>query len=345
MDQRRSKETFPPDTTSSTQPDPAHRWLSFSVCNGLSNQRLAILGAVLLAQESGRALLLPRLLPNGMQSSEEQVTEDSAPSCGFQDIMDPELFTSEMKVTDVQVVKRHPQIPPPSAHLDLTLGNTLGQLAEAHMEPHVRLSCPLLRVPPRLYSRHRQLTWRALAALQPSPHLARVAADVEALVLRDAGSEAFNVLHLRLESDWERHCSQEGFVFREECMRHTDAVGERLGQLGITTELPLLLVLDRENVGQERYKVALDSLESAGYSPLLMPDPPGVTLSREQAAMVSYRLAMRSHQFVGNAVSTFTALIIMERRHASKFAAHYNGGDIPLQYFVPLLQDSPLSRV
>lgn len=46
----------------------------------------------------------------------------------------------------------------------------------------------------------------------------------------------------------------------------------------------------------------------------------------------------RSHQFVGNAVSTFTALIIMERRHASKFAAHYNGGDIPLQYFVPLLQ-------
>lgn len=40
-------------------------------------------------------------------------------------------------------------------------------------------------------------------------------------------------------------------------------------------------------------QVALDSLESAGYSPLLMPDPPGVTLSREQAAMVSYRLAMR----------------------------------------------------
>jgi len=41
---------------------------------------------------------------------------------------------------------------------------------------------------------------------------------------------------------------------------------------------------------------------------------------------------------VGNAVSTFSALLIMERAHSGKFAAYYNGGMIPLKQFVPLYQ-------
>lgn len=38
---------------------------------------------------------------------------------------------------------------------------------------------------------------------------------------------------------------------------------------------------------------------------------------------VDYHLALRARQFIGNSVSSFSAMLIMERRHAGKFAAYY----------------------
>lgn len=36
-------------------------------------------------------------------------------------------------------------------------------------------------------------------------------------------------------------------------------------------------------------------------------------LSREESALVDYYLGLNAHQFVGNSVSSFSAMIIMER--------------------------------
>lgn len=36
-------------------------------------------------------------------------------------------------------------------------------------------------------------------------------------------------------------------------------------------------------------------------------------LSREESALVDYYLGLNSHQFVGNSVSSFSAMLIMER--------------------------------
>ena len=51
---------------------------------------------------------------------------------------------------------------------------------------------------------------------------------------------------------------------------------------------------------------------------------------------VEYYLALHSNQFIGNSVSTSNALLIMERWRADIFATYYNGGNIPLEHFVPL---------
>jgi hypothetical protein len=51
---------------------------------------------------------------------------------------------------------------------------------------------------------------------------------------------------------------------------------------------------------------------------------------------VDYYLALRCQQFIGNSVSVFSALLIMERWHAGQYATYYNGGNIPLENFVPL---------
>jgi hypothetical protein len=51
---------------------------------------------------------------------------------------------------------------------------------------------------------------------------------------------------------------------------------------------------------------------------------------------VDYYLALRCQQFIGNSVSVFSALLIMERWHAGRYATYYNGGNIPLENFMPL---------
>uniref|UniRef100_A0A6U2CS89 Hexosyltransferase n=1 Tax=Chlamydomonas euryale TaxID=1486919 RepID=A0A6U2CS89_9CHLO len=55
---------------------------------------------------------------------------------------------------------------------------------------------------------------------------------------------------------------------------------------------------------------------------------------REFQAAVSYALGIDSQRFIGNSVSTFSALMIMERRMLDKWAAYYNGGNIPLTGFL-----------
>jgi hypothetical protein len=59
-------------------------------------------------------------------------------------------------------------------------------------------------------------------------------------------------------------------------------------------------------------------------------------LTREEAALVEYYMARNASRFVGNSVSTFSALTLLERRHHRLWASYYNGGNIPLATHVPL---------
>jgi hypothetical protein len=48
------------------------------------------------------------------------------------------------------------------------------------------------------------------------------------------------------------------------------------------------------------------------------------------------QVALLARKFVGNSVSTFSALAIHQRRHAGRWASYYNGGNIPVAEFVPM---------
>ncbi|GIL81751.1 hypothetical protein Vretimale_1367 [Volvox reticuliferus] len=57
--------------------------------------------------------------------------------------------------------------------------------------------------------------------------------------------------------------------------------------------------------------------------------------------MLEYFLAMRAERFIGNSVSTFAALGLLERRRRGQWAAYYNGGNIPLASLMPGLHRLP----
>lgn len=51
---------------------------------------------------------------------------------------------------------------------------------------------------------------------------------------------------------------------------------------------------------------------------------------------MGYSLALAAHQFAGNSVSVFSALLVLQRWRADRFATYYNGGNIPLEAHIPL---------
>lgn len=79
------------------------------------------------------------------------------------------------------------------------------------------------------------------------------------------------------------------------------------------------------------------SLVSGGYqvvtSAYLFPS---MDLSREEAACVEFYIAMESDKFLGNSVSSFAAMLILERQKQGAWSASYNGGNIPMSAAVPL---------
>eukprot|EP01025_Chloroclados_australasicus_P028504 TRINITY_DN2823_c1_g1_i10.p2 TRINITY_DN2823_c1_g1~~TRINITY_DN2823_c1_g1_i10.p2 ORF type:complete len:381 (+),score=26.76 TRINITY_DN2823_c1_g1_i10:146-1144(+) len=103
------------------------------------------------------------------------------------------------------------------------------------------------------------------------------------------------------------------------------------------TNLPLVMSYN-VNVDPGSFDQAMNSVQKHGYKVINNGDLGLKDHQREISAMINYFMALEAKQFVGNSVSSFSAMLIMERRSLGKWASHYNSGDIPMWVFVPLYQ-------
>lgn len=67
------------------------RTLRFEVCNGFANQRLALVYGILLAHLLGRAAVLPSVLTNGTQASDEWVAGDANSTSPLSNMYDSQV--------------------------------------------------------------------------------------------------------------------------------------------------------------------------------------------------------------------------------------------------------------
>ena len=102
-----------------------------------------------------------------------------------------------------------------------------------------RLDCPAFHLPGALVKRHQALLTAAAGGLRPSERFQSVIAARRAHIEADAGTSAYNLLHLRVESDWLALCEwwQKPAEGRDNCMNNTDTVGEQLQKYGFETEV------------------------------------------------------------------------------------------------------------
>lgn len=109
------------------------------------------------------------------------------------------------------------------------------------------------------------------------------------------------------------------------------------------TSQPLYVATYWPGVVPERAQRVLGRLKEAGYHVVTSTEafPDSAHMHREHRALIEYFLGLASHRFLGNSVSSFAALGLLERRHLGRWAAYYNGGDIPMAQILPVVHKLP----
>jgi hypothetical protein len=123
-------------------------------------------------------------------------------------------------------------------------------------------------------------------------------------------------------------------VVRDNCFNNTLTVHRAMAGMGYDPRTPVYVAAHWAGADPALAAGVLAAMAAAGYAPVQ--GRPGDALPRELRALVEFEVALRAERFLGNSVSTFSALAILQRRGAGRWAGYYNGGDIPLVQVLPL---------
>ena len=328
--------------------------LRFQVCNGFANQRLSILYGMLLGIKLGRTVVLPTLVSEGTQHNTDfQVLAGPQNAAQFGDFYDTAFFIKTMAKQGLRVLTGGDDSPPPSEYTSIPLYPlgfaVLETLRSRYKDtPHISLDCPIFKLQAaEVPMSDSDFVWAVLDGLQPSAPLQRIV-DATAHNIRKLTKQAdFNFVHLRLEDDWLKHCRKwEGIrdsIVRNNCYNNTERMHNMLKLMCMPPTTPLYVGVHWPDVRPSLGERVMGLLKDANYSLITsaLVLPTSQPLMREAQALVEYYLAMRAHKFIGNSVSSFSALLMLERRHHGLWATYYNGGNIPLTDFLPPLYRLP----
>ena len=366
------------------------RYLSFEVCGGVTNQRLGLLDALMIARATDRVAIMPLMLLNGTQDARRNYEMDHADErVPFRKFFD--VPATRKKLGDlVQILEDGPPMVPKRQFSAHSQRNTLDYYTSSFGDaPWIQMDCAYDAVNPVDRAEKRELFWKLDSSLVPAQHISDAAGMIKLLLkarsLKAGADGGYTALHLRVEPDWVEHCRlweasqqpdgrncmtnslvldrvfliervpQKRPVFVAAELTRDDLVAhpgvQRLGKLFSVTSKRGLSGL--EAVDGSENDVALRSRSQAVAK--LRVALHGA--SREMAAAIDLEVCKGAELFIGNSVSTFSALELMRRgwicgascKAQKHNSFHYNGGAMPLVTALfhggSLLQPRPLKWV
>eukprot|EP00195_Chlamydomonas_chlamydogama_P017142 CAMPEP_0202897630 /NCGR_PEP_ID=MMETSP1392-20130828/6339_1 /ASSEMBLY_ACC=CAM_ASM_000868 /TAXON_ID=225041 /ORGANISM="Chlamydomonas chlamydogama, Strain SAG 11-48b" /LENGTH=530 /DNA_ID=CAMNT_0049583315 /DNA_START=464 /DNA_END=2056 /DNA_ORIENTATION=+ len=218
------------------------------------------------------------------------------------------------------------------------------QLAESHKETeHLSVGClvPKLHETYFINSNYR-IMWAALDAIRPSDELMQQSKAMAKSLSALTDAKSFNFLHLRMEDDFAHFCQQlvsQASPLQHYCSTTTDQLLQMLNNLNVPRDQPLYVAAAWHRMQHEAADGVLKALESVGYNVHTAASFKDiVTSAGEEKAVVEFELAMQAGKMIGHGLSNFSSLAIVQRRNAGLWAAHYNGGPLPLGSTLPVDQ-------
>jgi len=355
------------------RPDVPDRMLRFEICGGLANQRLALIQGIMIAGITGRHVELPKLNPVGVQDASRGYREDRSVMLDFGYFYDREALVVALNEMGIGVVPASLNFSYATEYPlvdSMKIGNLRSPAwcrkrisTESWL---VKLNCPLFAVGIKGSAVLERMFWRVDAALTYAKGIRVIADEIVAelrkrSVARGADGE-FNALHLRVEQDWVTHCkhweTHVGEFPKDNCMTNTDVLNNVLAIEGISNKPPLYVSSGGINGSASNMYESIRGLSallqpSARYEIVSKESLAGNLLARyspqrhrDLLAAIDAAVCSAARSFVGNSVSTFSALELLRRSRvnartrtitepqhgrAPPSAVHYNGGNNPLE--------------
>jgi hypothetical protein len=312
--------------------------LTFEVCGGLTNQRMALVHGFMIAHITNRSVLLPWLNPNGVQTG-KSYHEDRSNLVPFSKFFDVALVTAALAPL-VRVAGLRPE--PPPANLDskwvverkLRKKEWYRSLADRTNGMPLEFDCTFLALDSRGDQHLLELYWKMDDALHFAPRIVdaadRIVSGLQSRSLSQGGDGSFSALHLRIEEDWITHCrlweNYQAPNIRDNCLTNTDNLHNVFAIEGVSPKRPLYVAGELRgrdlNTTRGLVTLALPDQESGRKAFDLVSKDMVVSellsehsysAERDVLAAIDYAVCARARVFVGNSVSTFSAHLILER--------------------------------
>ena len=253
----------PPQLTGD-EPPGERPLLSFEVCGGLTNQRIALVQGLLIGKLTGRAVVLPLLNPNGRQRPDSLYAEDREHMVDFSTFYDRNATEAALRRLGIRLATDDETDAAEAIARALVPKKDRGSVrnvrgsgrrpcyykAASRVERHLRLDCAFMSLDLSSTNQLKRDFWAIDQALVFSPEVRALADRVVAGLRRRSvasGSDgAFSALHLRTEADWLKHCSKwealptpRGEAPNDNCMTHTYELDRVLAIEGVSPRRPL----------------------------------------------------------------------------------------------------------
>ena len=195
----------------------AERYLSFELCGGTTNQRLALLDGLLIAKATGRFAILPNVLLNGTQDARDgYAMPRGAETTGFGEFFDSQATRRNLQPlvstkTQTKFDKIKQELGTPRKVEAYKKWRRLEEYRALSADAWLQLDCAYAAVDRVDRAEEHETFWALEHALVPSQPISASAETIVELLqarsLEMGGDGDFTALHLRVEPDWVEHCA------------------------------------------------------------------------------------------------------------------------------------------
>lgn len=321
--------------------------MTFETCGGLSNQALSISYAATFAVVSNvKHLILPPMALDGRQIRGVDMFQNSSTPDAFGQLFDRWHFSTVLRGFGIQV---H-DISSFSGSNDFLVRTCfhgrgvhecmkVAQLCSRTQKCQLHMQCPFLHkiwdVP--FLKENNQLFDVIFNGLTLSRTLSEDFNQAFSKFKIVHNVTCLTFVHARIERDWHQHCKDWSPDvppdYDYNCLVTLKSIVFTLNDLNLT-RCPIYLAYDTYDVDPDT-RVYISQLKQENRVFDWSDFEFRRDTEREHRAVMQLFMGMQADYFLGNSVSTLSALVIRARRQTGKWSAQYNRGFIPLSEFVP----------